>query len=587
MNWNLFDRARRGRSVVQVEAMEAFQQGQIDRRSFIRRGTILGISMPTMAAVLAACGGDDDAEPAADEPATDEPATDEPADEPAAAPAAGGDISVGIQQGDANSGLDPLNMLDLGTYCVLSQSFEYLVGLAADGGIGATALATGWTPNDDASQWTFNLREGVMWQDGTPFTSADVAATLDRMAEVNAGVGGVWVAGSTETPDETTVVMNLEQPNGNLPALVSIYNPQSLVAPADYVSGTVLDDRTTGTGAWVLDSFDPTTFTAKFSPNPNWWGGSVNLDSVTLQGFESGGTAIAALAAREIDAVQQYSVAEGGTLLGDDNITTLRPPSANHRKIWFNTQLPEAGPFSDPRVRQAVAYAVNREQIVSTVYQGEAIVANDHVVHPSFASYDPTQEQRPRDIEMAKQLLSDAGYGDGFETTLDVGDIGEVPDIAAIVEANLAEIGISAPVRVTPNSDFYGEYWCAGATWGSQPDTGGPGRPCGASSEIGIVDYGHRPTPDVYFARALQTDGDWNAANYNSAEFDGLFSDFQSTPDADARRTVTGKMQRLLSEDMPNCVHSFYQYLSGHDSSVQGVEVTALGHMQFQKATKA
>ncbi len=517
MNWKLFDRQRRAASQPGVDLMEAYAAGKIDRRTFVRRGVILGLSVPTMGAVIAACGGDDDddSSPPVDS-AAGEPA-DEPADEPAAEPVAGGEISVGIQQGDANSGLDPLNMLDLGTYCVLSQSFEYLVGLAADGGIGPTALATGWTPNDDASQWTFNLREGVTWQDGSPFTSADVAATLDRMAEVNAGVGGVWVAGTTETPDDVTVVMNLETPNANLPALVSIYNPQSLVTPADYASGTVLNERTTGTGAWVLDSFDATTFTAKFTPNPNWWGGSVNLDSVTLQGFDSGGTTIAAMAAREIDAIQQYSVAEGGTLLGDDGITTLRPPSANHRKIWFNTQLPEGGPFTDARVRQAVAYAVNREQIVATVYQGEAMVANDHVVHPSFASFDPSQEQRPRDIEMAKQLLSDAGYADGFETVLDVGDIGEVPDIAAIVEANLAEIGVSAPVRVTPNSDFYGEYWCAGATWGSQPDTGGPGRPCGASSEIGIVDYGHRPTPDVYFARALQTDGDWNArAKYTS-----------------------------------------------------------------------
>ena len=67
-------------------------------------------------------------------------------------------------------------MLDLGTYSVLSQSFEYLVGLADDGNIGATALATEWTPNEDGSAWTFKLREGVTWQDGTPFTAASVAS---------------------------------------------------------------------------------------------------------------------------------------------------------------------------------------------------------------------------------------------------------------------------------------------------------------------------------------------------------------------------------------------------------------------------
>jgi peptide/nickel transport system substrate-binding protein len=292
------------------------------------------------------------------------------------------------------------------------------------------------------------------------------------------------------------------------------------------------------------------------------------------------------MASGEIDVIQDFTVTDGSNLLNDDGITVLRPPSANHRKIWFNTQLPEGGPFTDVRVRQAVGFAVDRQRIIDTVYQGEAMLANDHVVHPSFASFDPTMEQRERNVELARQLLSDAGYPDGFETTLQVGQIGEVPQIAAIVEQSLSEIGITAPVSVTPNSDFYGEYWCAGAEWGSQPDTGGPGRPCGASAELGIVDYGHRPTPDVYFQRALATDGDWNAANYASPEFDDLFTQFQATPDVDARREITGKMQRLLAEDMPNCVHTFFQYLSGHSTSVQGVQTTALGHLQFQQATK-
>ena len=85
---------------------------------------------------------------------------------------AGGGLTAAIQFGDANSGLDPLNMLDLGTYSVLSQSFEYLVGLGPDGNIAPTALATGWTPNDDGSVWTFELREA---------SSGTMAATSPRL----------------------------------------------------------------------------------------------------------------------------------------------------------------------------------------------------------------------------------------------------------------------------------------------------------------------------------------------------------------------------------------------------------------------
>ncbi|MGA9276826.1 ABC transporter substrate-binding protein [Ilumatobacter sp.] len=590
MDWKRLDRARRSGGPVEADLIEAYAKGKIKRRDFVKRGTIIGLSVPFMGSIIAACGGSDDGDSSGSADTTGgttagtgAPSTDGGSE---SSGATGGDIIAGIQTGDANSGLDPLNMLDLGTYCVLSQSFEYLVGLGDNGEVGATALATEWSPNDDGSVWTFKLREGVTWQDGTPFTSADVAATIDRMVVAGAGLAGVVSEGAVETPDDLTAIINLDSPNGNLPVLVSIYNPQSLITPVDYTSGTTLNERTTGTGPWVLESFDPSSFRAVFVPNENWWGGAVNLDSVTLQGFDSGGTQVAAMAAGEIDAIQQFSVSDGANLLDDSAFTLLKPPSSNHRQMWFNTQLPDGGPFTDPRVRQAACYAVNRQQLVDTIYEGQAQIANDHPVFPTLPYFDDTQEQRPYDPEMAKQLLSDAGYADGVDGTLQVGDLQEIPSIAAIIEQNLLAAGFTTPVGVTPNSDFYGEYWCTGASYGTQPESSGPGIPCGASAQIGIVDYGHRPTPDVFFGRGLETDGDWNASNYNSTDFDGLFGDYQASVDVDGQKEAIGKIQRLLHEDSPACYPFFFDYLSGHTDVVSGVEVTALGHMQFQKASK-
>lgn len=583
MDWKRFDRARESASPIELDLVESYAQGKISRRNFVKRGTMIGLSVPFMGSIIAACGGDDDdAEAPADttgEGSGDAPeATDAPSD--TAAPSGGGELIAGIQTGDANSGLDPLNMLDLGTYAVLSQSFEYLVGLGEDGNIAATGLAESWEPNEDGSAWTFTLREGVEWMDGSGMlTSADVAATIDRMAAVGAGLAGVVSEGATETPDDLTVVVNLDSPNGNLPVLVSLFNPQSLITPVDYESGSVLNERTTGTGAWMLDDFDPGAFRARFVPNPNWWGGSVNLDAVTLQGFDTGGTKVAALAAGEIDVIQDFSINDGATLLDDPNVVVLRPPSANHRQLWFNTQLPDGSPFTDPRVRQAVCFAVNRQQIVDTIYEGQAVIGNDHPISQTLPFFDDTQEQRPYDPEMARQLLSDAGFDGGIEDTLQVGDIGEVPQMAAIVQANLAEIGINVQVGVSPNSDFYGEYWCT--------ETTGPSQPCGASASIGIVDYGHRPTPDIYFGRALATDGDWNSSNYASEEFDRLFGEYQASLDVEGQKAAVGQIQRLLHEDAPACYHTFFNYLSGHATNVDGVQTTALGHLLFQNATKS
>ncbi len=587
MDWKRLDSARRRSGPLEVDLIEAYAQNRISRRNFVKRGTILGLSAPFMGAIIAACGSDAEEAESTGDTDTDTDTDSDTGESGGGEATAGGELRVGIQFGDANSGLDPLNMLDLGTYGVLSQSFEYLVGLAPDGNIGATALATEWSPNEDGTQWTFTLREGVMWHDGTPLTSADVAATIDRMVVAGAGLAGVVSEGAVETPDDLTAVVNLDSANGNLPVLISIYNPQSLITPVDYDDGSTLDARAAGTGPWILDSHDPNTFTTTFTANEDYWGGRPNLDSITLIGFETEGNKVAAMQARELDMIQDFGAVAGSSLLNDGEFSVLSPPSANHRQLWFNTQLPSGGPFTDARVRQAIAYCLDRQQMVDTLFDGRAILGNDHPVHPSlpFFNADATP-QRERDIELARQLLADAGQ-EGLTATLETGDILASPDMAAIVEQNCAEAGITLTVNTSANSDFYGEFWCTGAEWGAQPETGGPGVPCGASAPIGIVDYGHRPTPDIYFGRALQTDGDWNSSNYASSDFDRLFTEYQSSIDVDGQMAAVGQIQSLLQEEMPAAYPFFFEYLSGHDQSVSGVEVTALGHMQFQNASKS
>ena len=145
MDWKRLDLARGASGPVEVDLIEAYAQGRIKRRDFVKRGTIIGLSVPFMGAIIAACGSDD-----GDSSSTDSGGTASTGTEASGGGgAAGGSVIIGIQQGDANTGLDPVNMLDLGTYNILSQSFEYLVGLADDGNIGPFDLATllaAWGP---------------------------------------------------------------------------------------------------------------------------------------------------------------------------------------------------------------------------------------------------------------------------------------------------------------------------------------------------------------------------------------------------------------------------------------------------------
>ena len=574
MDWKRFDALRSNAGPIEVDLVEAYAQRRIGRRDFVKRGTIVGLSAPFMGAIIAACGGGSDDEAATTDGDTAAAATSAPA-----ATTSGGNLLVGNQFGDANSGLDPVAMLDLGTYNIISQAFEYMVGLGADGNVSDNALATSWSPNDDGSVWTFNLRDDAVWRDGTPLTSADVAATMDRMVEFgNSGLAGVIETGSVDASDPATAVITLVEPNGNFPVLLSIFNPQACITKADYTSGTTLNERDEGTGAWMLDSFDPSTFDAKFVPNPNWWGGAPILDSLELRGFADIGTAVTAMQSRSIDVIQNFSVIGGEGLLADGAFEVLTPPSSNHRQTWFNVQ---EGAFTNNLARQALGWCLDREQMVSTLFSGRAEIGNDHPILSSLPFFDAdATPQRTRDIDKAKSLLAEAGI-DEINATFTCGDLGEVPQLAAIIQQNAAEAGINLQVDVQANSTFYGDSWCPG------PSDTDPTQPCAGSGAVGAVDYGHRPIPDIFLSSALGSGGVWNSSNYASDEFDGLLSDYRRAPDVDGQKTAIGAIQKLMHVDQPALYPYFFNFLAGHDESVSGVQATALGHIVTSKASKA
>lgn len=589
MNWKFFDRARRQASPVELDLIESYAQGKIRRRDFLKRGTIIGLSAPFMGSIIAACGGSGGSSDATDAPSgTSGSGTDAPSGSNAPgtnapgtnAPASqGGELIVAVQQGDSSTGLDPVNMLDLGTYGILAQSFEPLVGLADDGGIGPTGLATEWEPNEAGDVWTFTLREGVKWQDGSDFTSADVAATMDRLVEVgNAFLDGVITQGAVDASDPLKAVFQLEAPNGNFPTYVSLFNAQGLITPVNYEVGSTLDANTNGTGPWILERFEASTFTSRFVPNPDWWGGGVNLDAVEFRGFEQG--AVAAMQARDIDVIQQFPAIQGDALLNDPEFTVLTPPSAAHREVWFNMLVE---PWQQKPARQAVAYAINRQRMIDSLFQGQAQIGNDHPVHPTVPFFNADAvEQREQDLEMARSLVAEAGL-EGATVQISTGDLLEIPELAALIQQDCAQIGLTVEVATQSNSTFYENAWCPELynVESSDPAT----KPCEHAAAFGIVDYGHRPVPDLYIKSAFATGGVWNSSNYANDELDQAFSDYQASVDVDGQTETIGRIQSILNEDVPVIFPYFYNYLSGHDNSVSGYQPTALGHMDMTKAS--
>jgi len=194
-----------------------------------------------------------------------------------------------------------------------------------------------------------------------------------------------------------------------------------------------------------------------------------------------------------------------------------------------------------------------------------------------FPYFDPSVPQRTKDAEGAKQLLADAGFPDGISAVLHFGQLQEIPQLAQLIQAQVADSGFTLELAGESLDTFYGAQWCPAEP--ADP-------PCSGSAELGIVDYGHRATPDVYLNAALKTAGVWNSSQYSSPEFDADFAAFQASVGEEAQTAAAKKIEEILLEDTPIVVPYFYYYISAISSKYEGVKVSALGQVFLEKATQ-
>jgi peptide/nickel transport system substrate-binding protein len=564
MDYSRLDPVRRSATPLELDLVEHFVQGKITRRQFIRRATVIGLSLSSVAAVIAACGPGTPS-------ATTAPASLAPGESPAASASAalGGTIRVATQRPVK---IDPVLMEDLSGYGMVSQSFEYLATLSADGSDIAPGLAESWTPNADGSVWTFKLRSGVKWQDGKDFSADDVVATMGRLVVAGqSGLKGIIDDKSAKAVDATTVEFTLVSPNGNFPYLVSVFNPQSVITPVDYETGTTLDAKPNGTGAWIIESYNPSTG-ATFSRNPNWWGGTTPLDSLEFLFFDSTGPQVTAYQGGQVDCIVQFDVLSGEALLEDQNTNVIATRAATHRQIWMRV---DQGQFTKKEVRQALAFSLDRDAMIQQLFKGRADLGNDHVIAPIYPYFDDSVPQRTRDIEKAKSLLAAAGTPT-ISAVLHAGQLLEIPDLATLVKSQAAEAGFNLEVAVENLETFYGAQWCP-------PEPKDP--PCSGAAELGIVDYGHRATPDVYLNAALKSKGIWNSSQYASPEFDAAFGEFQAAIGVDEQKTACKKIETILNEDVAVALPYWYNYLAGSSKKYSGIYSSALGQMFFSSTS--
>jgi peptide/nickel transport system substrate-binding protein len=553
------DRLRQEQGEIGNHVIDEFTAGRLSRRDFLRRGSVVGLSLPVLGGVLAACGSSGSSPSSSGSSA-----------------GAGATISVGLVVPTA--AINPLTVADQGGLVMLAQTGEYLC-LSTQTLTLKPVLAESWSANSAGDVWTFKIRQGVTFHDGKALTADDVVYTYQlqsnpkNSSNAESNFGGVLDPSGVVKVDDFTVAFHLKAPNGNFPYLTSSDNYNMIIIPKGYDPSS-WQSSFIGTGPFVLKSYTPKVG-ASFTRNEKYWGTKALPAATEFTFYADQTPEDLALTSGAIDVLSSFAVSGGEQILAQGAYNVIRLKSSAHRELSMRC---DQAPFTDPRVRQAIALSLNRPQTVQALFQGYASVGNDSPFAPVFPSTDSSVPQRAQDIAQAKSLLAAAGHPSGFTTQLITEQLAEIPDYAQIIVQAAREIGVTIKLTVESSSAYYGKATFGNSDWLDAP--------------MSLVDYGHRSVPNVFLAAPLQTTnattgtGSWNAAHFSNSQYDGLVNQYIATVDLSSQRSIAGQIENLLLSQTPVIYGYFYDWLAATTKNVAGAYPTAIGHIFLNNATK-
>ena len=563
----------------------ALVRGRLSRRDFIRRSAALGLSAPTIAAVLAACGASPTptsvpaaattaptalgataaptraaggASPAATtgaargaSPAATSAAT-------TAAPAGGqpkpGGTTVWAAESDPVS-LNPLTNSAFQSTQGFEHSYESLTGYDSKLNI-VPALAERWETPDDTT-YIFHLRQGVKWHDGTDFTAEDVKYTFDIVIDPKGPAG--WRANfdavsAIDIVDKYTVKFTTKTPFPPLLGAFAILRSSAIIQKGA-MERKKLDTEVVGTGPYKLVEYVPKSH-IRLVKHKDYWDKSLPyIDEVTFKILEDEDARIAGLRGGSLD-YALLSPEGQQRLQNEKSIVITSNPRIYNYIISFN---PRRKPWFDPKVRQAVNLAIDRQEISDKVFSGGLTPGGP--IPPGFGNWpipneELTSKWYKQDVEQAKQLLKEAGVQQGQELDFVVTAFNQYfPSLAVVVADQLKKIGINVKIRQLETGVFIKETSAEGGfNFDMQPNAFTPR---------------HDPDGFVYRFHSSQE----TALGYKNERLDDLLIKGRTTIDPAKRKEYYDEVQRILLTDLP-------LVWLGVDNVIEGVRTTVKGYTQ-------
>ncbi|MEH6390299.1 MAG: ABC transporter substrate-binding protein [Sulfitobacter sp.] len=434
--------------------------------------------------------------------------------------AAKGDITVAMQLEPPH--LDPTSAAAGAIDSVLySNVFEGLTRFMGDGSV-VPGLAESWEISDDGLTYTFKLHSGVTFHDGTTMDADDVKFSLDRInADDSANAQKALFSAISEVKvlDPTTVEIKLSEPNGNL--LFNLAWGDAVIVAPESIDN--IKQLPIGTGAFKFTSWTQGD-NIMIEKNPNYWGTPAALDVATFKFISDPTAAFAAMMAEDIDVFVAFPAPENlPQFEADPRFQVLVGSTEGETILAMNNKQ---APFDNVKVREAVAHAINRQAIIDGAMFGYGTPIGTH-----FAPHNPAYVDETAlsafDPEKSKALLAEAGFPDGFETTLDLPPPSYARRGGEIIAAQLADVGITAKIN--------------NIEWAQWLETVFKGKNFGLTivSHTEPMDIGVYANPDYYF-------------QYDNPDFQKLIANLNKTTDPDMRTQMLGEAQKIIAEDYVN-----------------------------------
>ena len=443
------------------------------------------------------------------------------------APKTGGTLVAAWAQDPV--GLDPHVTSARSSIAILENVLDNLVTVDENLEI-APSLAQSWEFSDDGLTLTFHLRDGVTFSNGRPFTAEDVVYTYERLLDPATGSGNAFLLdGVTDiaAPDARTVVFTLEEPSAVLLGSLASSKALGIIARESVEDGTV-NTQPIGTGPFTIADFQPGVKVTLERNEAYWQEGLPYLDAIDVRIIPDESVRRSALVSGDVDwtiSVPAQSVEE---LRARDDVVIDEVPAGAYWYIGVNT---EREPLNDPRVRQAIAYAINRDNVAAAAAFGNAQPTEDPIPasSPWASDYSP-YEYNP---ERARELLAEAGYPDGFEMEImPTTQYEESVRAAQVIQADLANVGVRADIRTLE--------W---AEWLEEEGAG--------NYDTYVCSWNGGTDPEDYFYAQHKTGEVFNFTGYSNPTVDELLEEGRSTQDQAARKDIYAEINRIIVDDAP------------------------------------